>query len=66
MDNTYIVLIDHSDSSTGYREFESYSQAKSFIEQVLEPDEGVEYAQIIKAESQYSWSNPACSCEGDF
>lgn len=66
MVNNYIVLIDYSDCSTEYREFDSYTEAKSFIERVLEPDEGVEYAQIIKAESQYSWSNPNCSPEEDF
>jgi hypothetical protein len=66
MSNNYIVLIDYTDCSTEYREFESYPQAKNFIEKVVEPDENVEYAQIIKAESQYCWSNPNCAPEEDF
>jgi hypothetical protein len=66
MSNNHIVLIDYSDGTNEYREFESYKQAFDFLKNTLEPDENVEYAQIIKAEHQYSWSNPNCSPEGDF
>jgi hypothetical protein len=66
MPNNHIVLIDYSDGTNEYREFESYAMALSFLKKVLEPDENVEYAQIVRAEHQYSWSNPNCSPEGDF
>lgn len=62
----HIVLIDYCDGTHEYCEFESYALARSFIQETLEPDENVEYAQVIKAEHQYSWSNPNCSPEGDF
>jgi len=66
MTNNHFVLIDYSDGTKEYREFELYAMALGFVKAMLEPDENVEYAQIVKAEHQYSWSNPNCSPEGDF
>ena len=66
MTDNHIVLIDFSDGTNRYVEFDSYALARNFVKDQLEPDEGVEYAQIIRAEHQYSWSNPNCSPEGDF
>lgn len=66
MTNNHIVLIDYSDGTNEYREFASYAMALGFLKKTLEPDENVEYAQIVRAEHQYSWSNPNCSPEGEF
>lgn len=66
MTNNHLVLIDYSDGTNEYREFETYTMALGFLKQVLEPDENVEYAQIVRAEHQWCWSNPNCSPEGDF
>ena len=59
----HILLIDYASGKSEYIEFNSQREARKFIEEELEPDEEVEYAQLIKAEALFSWSNPNCCPE---
>jgi hypothetical protein len=66
MAEQHIVLIDYASGDNGYREFDSLTEAQQFIKNDLEPNEEVEFAQLIIAETLYCWSNPNCCPEGDF
>lgn len=63
MTEMHILLIDYTSGRNEYIEFGSQREARKFIEEELEPDEEVEYAQLIKAETLFSWSNPNCCPE---
>ena len=63
MAEKYIVLVDYANGNNEYIEFGSQRDARRYIDEELEPDEGVEYAQLITAETISSWSNPNCCPE---
>ena len=66
MNENYIILIDYSNGSVDYREFETYAKAKKYLEKEIEPNKYIQHAQIVKVESRFGWTNPNCSPEEDF